>query len=58
MKRFIIVIRNNYGVNADVLLAGLKTKLARSKRLKFVVGLEIRPSENTAVDDMRQCLPM
>jgi len=45
-------------VDANIFLFGVERKFTKWLCFKFVVGLEIRPSPNTAVDNMRQTFAM
>jgi hypothetical protein len=45
-------------IYANIFLLGIKRKLAKRFGLELVVRLEIGPSPNTAVNNMRQALSM
>lgn len=46
------------GVDTDVLLLGAEGELTALQGFQLVVGLQVRPAPDPAVDDMGQTLPV
>lgn len=45
-------------IDADVFLLGAEREFAALEGLELVVGLQVGPAPHSAVDDMRQTLPV